>query len=56
MKWPFIVQSTRDSHHARCNTCGYNFSVVAGGANDIISSHWYKNMKLLQMLGKGPMI
>ena len=41
MKWPFIMQSTRDSYHARCNTCGSNFSVAAGGANDIICSHWY---------------
>ena len=37
MKWPFIVQSTRDSYHASCNTCGYNFSVAAGGANDILA-------------------
>ena len=36
MKWPFIVQSTRDMYHARCNTCGSIFSVAAGGANDIV--------------------
>ena len=36
MKWSFIVQFTRDSYHARCNTCGSNFSVAAGGAIDIV--------------------
>ena len=36
MKWPFIMQSTRDLYHARCNMCASNVSVAAGGANDIV--------------------
>ena len=45
MKWPFIVWSTRDSYHARCNTCGFNFSVAAGGANDIVEIYHFGSLE-----------